>query len=226
MKLSISDIMAALRRTRRQRRAQCLGRFGLATPQHFNALVDFSAVSDPRSCRIEVAADSLVYGQLFLERDGASVAIGTGSVINPDTMIVASNAVTIGDHVWISYGCLIMDHDGHATSLEERRKDFERLIAGHPKDWTVVKSAPVVIEDDTWIGARAILLKGTRIGKGAVVSAGAVVRGTVPAFTVWGGNPARQIGLVGGGDVSGRSSKPTESHGPNIRHNDAPLATR
>ncbi len=226
MKLSISGIMAALRRARRQRRAQGLGSFRLATPQHFNALVDFNAVSNPRSCRIDVAAGSLVYGQIFLERDGASVAIGTGSVVNPDTMIVASTAVAIGDHVWISYGCLIMDHDGHAVSFEERRKDFERLVAGHPKDWTVVKSAPVVIEDDAWIGARAILLKGTRIGKGAIVSAGAVVHGAVPAFTVWGGNPARQIGVVREEDAGDPAPNPTEPHGANTPDTDAPLATR
>ena len=49
---------------------------------------------------------------------------------------------------------------------------------------------PVIIEDDVWIGARAIILSGVRIGTGAVIGAGAVVTKDVPAYAVVGGNPA------------------------------------
>ena len=49
---------------------------------------------------------------------------------------------------------------------------------------------PVIIEDDVWIGARAIILPGRRIGKGAIVGAGAVVTKDVPAYAIVGGNPA------------------------------------
>jgi len=51
----------------------------------------------------------------------------------------------------------------------------------------------VVIEDDVWIAARAIILPGVRIGKGAVIAAGAVVTKDVPPYTVVGGVPARKI---------------------------------
>jgi len=51
----------------------------------------------------------------------------------------------------------------------------------------------VVIEDDVWIAARAIILPGVRIGKGAVIAAGAVVTKDVPPYTVVGGIPARKI---------------------------------
>ncbi|MEI5671653.1 acyltransferase [Nocardioides sp. CCNWLW212] len=50
---------------------------------------------------------------------------------------------------------------------------------------------PVVILDDVWIGARAIILPGVTVGRGAVVAAGAVVTKDVPAFSVVGGNPAK-----------------------------------
>jgi maltose O-acetyltransferase len=52
---------------------------------------------------------------------------------------------------------------------------------------------PVVIEDNAWIGGAAILLPGVRIGRNAVVGAGAVVTRDVPADTVVVGNPARVI---------------------------------
>jgi maltose O-acetyltransferase len=56
------------------------------------------------------------------------------------------------------------------------------------------KSAPVVIEDDVWIGFNAIILKGVRVGRGAVVGAGSVITKDVDPFTVVVGNPQRVSG--------------------------------
>jgi acetyltransferase-like isoleucine patch superfamily enzyme len=52
-----------------------------------------------------------------------------------------------------------------------------------------------VIEDDVWIGARVTVLKGVRIGRGAIVAAGALVSRDVPPYTIVGGVPARPIRL-------------------------------
>ena len=52
---------------------------------------------------------------------------------------------------------------------------------------------PIVIEDDVWIAAGAIILRGVTIGKGAIVGAGAVVSADVPSFAIVVGNPARVI---------------------------------
>jgi galactoside O-acetyltransferase len=60
----------------------------------------------------------------------------------------------------------------------------------------VTADAPVAIDDDVWIGAGAIVLPGVRIGRGAIVGAGAVVTGNVEPFTIVGGVPARPIGVV------------------------------
>ncbi len=51
----------------------------------------------------------------------------------------------------------------------------------------------VVIEDDVWIGARVTLIKGVRVGRGAVIAAGAVVTKDVQPYTIAGGVPARPI---------------------------------
>jgi maltose O-acetyltransferase len=58
-------------------------------------------------------------------------------------------------------------------------------------------SKPVVIEDDVWLAARVTVLKGVRIGRGAVVAAGAVVTKDVPPCTLVGGVPARIIKQIG-----------------------------
>jgi maltose O-acetyltransferase len=55
------------------------------------------------------------------------------------------------------------------------------------------ESLPVVIEDDVWLGARVIVLPGIKIGRGAVIGAGAIVTRDVPPYAVCAGNPARII---------------------------------
>jgi acetyltransferase-like isoleucine patch superfamily enzyme len=53
-----------------------------------------------------------------------------------------------------------------------------------------LKTAPVIIEDNVWIGMNAVILKGVTIGENSVVAAGAVVSKSVPANVVVAGNPA------------------------------------
>jgi len=98
--------------------------------------------------------------------------------------VTAEQHITIGKRVTIGAGVLIMDTDAHPLDPEQR-------FRGVP-----ARTAPVVIEEDVFVGARAIILKGVRLGKGAVVAAGAVVTKDVPCYTIVGGNPARQIGTI------------------------------
>ena len=52
-------------------------------------------------------------------------------------------------------------------------------------------SKDILIEDYVWLGARVIILPGTKIGEGAIVQAGAVVHGEIPPYSIVGGNPAK-----------------------------------
>ena len=108
------------------------------------------------------------------------LTLGTRVDIGEYTHIRASGGVTIGDGVLIAAGAVI-------TSRE------------HPSQtprFGVTVDAPVVIEDEAWIGAGAIVLPGVTIGRGAIVGAGAVVTSSVAPFTIVGGVPARPIGMV------------------------------
>jgi maltose O-acetyltransferase len=67
------------------------------------------------------------------------------------------------------------------------------MEAGIPMRLQPLKSAPVHIGNDVWIGARCIILPGVTIGDGAVLAAGAVVTRAVPANAIVGGIPAKVI---------------------------------
>ena len=91
-----------------------------------------------------------------------------------------------------------MDNNAHSLKWSERKDDvkewkrgIEENKIGYYKNWTNVKSAPVVIEDKSWIGFDVVILKGVRIGKGSIVTANSVVTKDVPDFTMVAGNPAK-----------------------------------
>ena len=87
--------------------------------------------------------------------------------------------VTIGSHVNLAQGIT-------ATALNHNFEDTGKRI-----DQQGVSTIPVVIGDDVWIGANAVILPGVTIGRHSVVAAGAVVTKDVPDFTVVGGVPAK-----------------------------------
>lgn len=105
--------------------------------------------------------------------------LGHKSYINHDSEIRCRERITIGNNVSIAYNVLIQDSDYH-TMYDEQGKDKPQTL-------------PIAIEDDVWIGANAIILKGVTLGKGCVVAAGAVVTKSAPAYSLIGGNPARII---------------------------------
>ena len=99
------------------------------------------------------------------------------------TNINCVNSVRIGSHVLIGAGCLITDSNHH--SIDWRIRCFEG-----DKD---KKSAPVVIEDYVFVGAKSIILKGVIIGEKSIIAAGSVVVNDIPANCIAGGNPCKVI---------------------------------
>ena len=95
--------------------------------------------------------------------------------------------VTIGSHVLLGGGVKIMDSDAHSL-------DYEKRGNGHKIDVPV--SRPVTIGDHVFVGANAMILKGVTIGEKAIIGAGSVVTKNVPPGEIWGGNPAKKIGMA------------------------------
>lgn len=75
-----------------------------------------------------------------------------------------------------------MDNDVHQIDYAERRTSKG-----------IIQSSPVVIEDDVWLGANVIVLKGVTIGARSIIGAGSVVTKSIPADCIAAGNPARII---------------------------------
>lgn len=113
--------------------------------------------------------------------DAARVELGDEVFIGYGAELDISDSLSLGNHVLIAPGCFITDH-------HHKRGAHDRIAAQG------CESAPVVIEDDVWLGANAIVLPGIRIGAGAIVGAGAVVTHDVEAMSIVAGVPARVIG--------------------------------
>jgi carbonic anhydrase/acetyltransferase-like protein (isoleucine patch superfamily) len=91
--------------------------------------------------------------------------------------------VTIGDHVTVSDGVLLVTHDGGVWVLRDRLGPVDVF-------------GPITICDNVFVGARSVLLPGVTIGRGSLVGAGAVVTRSVPEDVVVAGSPARIVGTT------------------------------
>lgn len=136
---------------------------------------------------------------------------GKGFTCGRGTILYAQTSMTIGENVYVGRYCSLECDSviGHEVLIANGvafvgRADHEFRRIGVP-----VRLAPsvrdegyavppdkraVVVGDDVWIGYGATVLSGVRIGKGAVIAAGALVASDVPDFAIVGGVPARVLG--------------------------------
>lgn len=110
------------------------------------------------------------------------IYLGARSFIGPYCSIGCYQEIRIGQNVMIAQAVAIQDND-HTFD----RRDIPMVQQG-------LVCAPVEISDDVWIGHGAVVLKGVRIGPGAIVAAGAVVTRDVGPYEIVGGVPAKVIG--------------------------------
>ncbi|HEY6074241.1 MAG TPA: acyltransferase [Anaerolineales bacterium] len=116
----------------------------------------------------------------------AGIKIGRDSLIGEYCVIRGQGGVTIGDRVYTSPFTQII-------AVNHVFDDPDRPFVEQG-----ITAEGIIIEDDVWLGASAIVTDGVRIGKGAVVAAGAVVTEDVPPHIVVGGIPASPIKTIDG----------------------------
>ncbi|MCB5228744.1 MAG: acyltransferase [Candidatus Cloacimonetes bacterium] len=107
------------------------------------------------------------------------LSIGANTGISNST-IVCQESVTIGRGVLIGGGCRIWDTDFHSTQVDARLSSRDASV----------KTVPVIIGDQAFIGGGSFILKGVKIGANSIVAAGSVVTKSIPDNEIWGGNPA------------------------------------
>lgn len=113
----------------------------------------------------------------------AKIVVGNGVGISGGT-ICARQLVEIGDGTLIGANTYIFDNDFHAIDPIARADD----------DYSMVRSAPVWIGSNVFIGTRSIILKGVTIGDNAVIGAGSVVTRSIPRNAIAAGNPCKVRG--------------------------------
>jgi acetyltransferase-like isoleucine patch superfamily enzyme len=119
---------------------------------------------------------------------GEGIVMGANSAVNAYSFLGSSGAITIGKNV-------IM---GQHVCFHPENHNFDRLDIPVKAQGTTRQG--IVIEDDVWVGSNVTFLDGVHVGQGSVIGAGAVVRGTIPPYSIAVGVPARVV----------RSRKPKE----------------
>jgi acetyltransferase-like isoleucine patch superfamily enzyme len=177
--------------------------------------------SEPTPPNVQVGAGSVVLGEriyrrFFSERDpaivigehchleGVQLALGKRAALRvgnycyaANMIVLAEDDIRIGDRVFIGFNVAIADTDFHPLDPAIRLLDaiaVSPLGAGRPRP--PVATAPVIVEDDVYIGPNSVILKGVTIGAGSFIEPGSVVTRDIPPRSRVLGNPAQVIGQV------------------------------
>lgn len=132
---------------------------------------------------------SNLQGVFYIESGGVNIGNNVGM---SSTRIWIHDKLTIGNNVNIGACVLIIDTDSHQMDYRMRRRDASDHFTKEELQASI-KSAPITIEDDVWIGAHCIILKGVTIGARSIIGAGSVVTKSIPADCIAAGNPCRAI---------------------------------
>lgn len=119
-------------------------------------------------------------GNFYTEKN-AHINIGNNVGMSA-TRLWISKGLTIGNNVKIGACTLLIDTDTHPINYNIRRTSNEGT-----------KASPIKIEDDAWIGAHCIILKGVTIGARSIIGAGSVVTKDIPCDCIAAGNPCKVI---------------------------------
>lgn len=114
-------------------------------------------------------------------KKGPSIVIENDCFIGTGVEFNIKGYISVGSNTLIGSGSRFIDHD-HGVELNNLIRNQE------------CPTSAIKIEEDVWIGANVVILKGVHINKGAVIAAGAIVNKTVPEYEIWGGVPAKRIG--------------------------------
>ena len=123
----------------------------------------------------------LIYPGVYMTHT-YGIQVGRRFSINTGSLLDGRGGITIGDGVMIGPNTVIVSSGHQHGQVDVPMTEIDHIMT------------PVLIEDDVWIGANCVIKGGVTLGKGTVVAAGAVVVGSLPAYSIAGGVPAKKIG--------------------------------
>ena len=131
------------------------------------------------------------YGRDFrFDPDGSytfeNIFVGDGvSLGYCPVLMAAKSKIRIGSHVMFGPEVVIVAGNHNTSEIGQVMSDVKNK---RPED-----DQDVVIDDDVWVGARAVILQGVNVGRGSIIGAGSIVNKSVPPYAIVAGNPARII---------------------------------
>lgn len=149
----------------------------------FGAGAEIFNIHGDRS-RVSIGADSHLDGHLQIFAHEGRIEIGDWFFLGAGSTVWSSDpiGIKIGKRVLVSSGVVIHDTNSHPMDPEKRFAQTTAIFkTGHPRIDPGIRSAPVTIGDDVWIGTGAMIMKGVTVGDRAIISAGAIVRSDVPS---------------------------------------------
>lgn len=137
--------------------------------------------------KIKIGANCHFEKDIYFKHDGIwekgfTIVIADNVFIGTNCEFNIRSGISVGQDSLIASGSRFVDHD-HGISLDS----LMRLQHGPEKE--------IIIGKNVWIGCNVVVLKGVVIGDGAVIAAGAVLTKSVLPLEIWGGVPARKIGI-------------------------------
>jgi len=100
-------------------------------------------------------------------------------------LLASESKIHIGNHVMFGPEVVILAGDHNTSEIGRFMTDVHEKLPENDRD--------VILEDDVWVGSRAIILKGVTLGRGCIIAAGSVVTKSVPPYAVAAGVPARVV---------------------------------
>lgn len=164
-------------------------------PDHVGQNTEFNGAVDKRhpDSKISIGDDCLIMGFLVTNTAESKVIVGNNVFVGGGSILESAISIIVEDDVLISHGCLIQDSDNHSIKYSLRKVDTADWKRNRYHNWAITEKRPIKISKGSWIGAKAIVLKGVTVGVGSIVAAGSVVTKDVPDWTIVGGNPAKII---------------------------------
>ena len=115
-------------------------------------------------------------------QQGPSIVIGARSFVGAFVEFNIRRNISLGADCLIASGCKFIDHD-HGFSSRDIPINVQAVGA----------EKPIILEDNVWLGVNVVVLKGVKIGRGAIVAAGSIVTKSIPPYEIWAGIPARNV---------------------------------
>ena len=144
--------------------------------------------------KIRIAANTHIRSELLIFPYGGDIEIGEDCYLGEHTRLWSAESIRIGKGVLFSHNVNVIDTNSHEMDPHDRVNSYKRLLKeGHPKKRPNVKSAPIEIGDYAWLNFNSVVLKGVKIGEGAIIAAGTIVAADVPPYCIFSVNPGKVL---------------------------------